>query len=452
MASSSNNTSPSSRWSPLTSFPKQLLTQSGLLALDTADDEVEIETKPYIELRSLTSITSTNNSNGNSSSRKWHDRDMDLNMTLTTHRLVFQTPSSSSFKSSNFLHLSNITSHSVTGGEWLSNKSYKILVETSTHGSFYFIFRTQYAKSDRDKFYGHLEKALKRRQWEEASRLHSSKATASSAGVGVAAIVERNRLRHERNAELANQAFGNASSESQSRATRKERETDVENLMREAKELTNVIHKYVQTLEKNSRNESKDDDDKANDDQELTSMLSHMGMITAMPSKQKSSSAYYDTLARQISDFLKQNKSFSIQKGGNGIMTLTDVYCLFNRARGANMISPEDLITAVEQMEKIGLGMKVREFDNGSGVSVLQETRFDDSVMVQKLREYIDRTKEGRNAVGLTAMEAGRILKISPLLAKEQLLSAEQNGLLCRDVTLEGTRFFCNNFVEGGFS
>ena len=427
-----------SRWSPLTSFPIQPLTQSGLLALDTADDEVEIKSQSYVELRSLTTLTSSNES------RVWHDRDVDLNMTLTTHRIVFQTTAASSYKSSNFLHLSNVKSHSTTGGDWLSNKSYKILVETSTHGEFHFIFRSKYAKTDRDSFYAHLERALKRRQWEEASRLHSSKMTTSTGGVGVAAIVERNRLKHERNAKLANQVFGNASN---SKAAKKEREKEVENLMREAKELTNVIHKYVQTLEKNSRKENNQDDDEAND-QELTSMLSHMGMITAMPSKQSSSNAYYETLARQISDFLLQNKSFSIRKGGTGIMTLTDVYCLFNRARGANMISPEDLITAVGQMEKIGLGMKVREFDNGSGVSVLQETRFDDSVMVKKLRDYIDGTKEGRIVVGLTAMEAGRILKISPLLAKEQLLSAEQNGLLCRDVTLEGTRFFCNIFME----
>lgn len=372
-------------------------------------------------------------------------------MTLTTHRLVFQTTPSSSYKSSNFLHLSNIISHSITGGEWLSNKSYKIQVDTATHGSFYLIFRTKYAKSDRDSFHNHLERALSRRQWEEASRLHASASgnLAQTKTVGVAAIVERNRLKHEHNAKLANQAFGKSSTSNSSKAAKKEREKEVENLMREAKELTNVIHKYVHTLEKNTRKESKDDND--SNDQELTSMLSHMGMITAMPSKQNSESAYYDTLARQISDFLSQNKSFSIAKGGNGIMTLTDVYCLFNRARGANMISPEDLIMAVEKMEKIGLGMKVREFENGSGVSVLQETNFDDSVMFKKIRNHIDSKKEGRITAGLTAMEAGRLLKISPLLAKEQLLSAEQSGFLCRDVTLEGTRFFINNFMEGTF-
>lgn len=141
----------------------------------------------------------------------------------------------------------------------------------------------------------------------------------------------------------------------------------------------------------------------------------------------------------------------------------------YNRARGANMISPDDLIEALGKMERLGLGMKLREFE-GSGVKVLQETGFDDSVMAKKLIQYMESEKGGgqveggvvqefmsfltgevevkmvKKYVGLTLLEAARILKISPLLANEQLLSAEQNGYLCRDVTMEGTRFYKNLF------
>ena len=49
--------------------------------------------------------------------------------------------------------------------------------------------------------------------------------------------------------------------------------------------------------------------------------------------------------------------------------------------------------------------------------------------------------------VGMTVLEAARVLKLSPLLTNEQLGSAERNGALCRDVTLEGTRYFRNIFV-----
>ena len=42
-------------------------------------------------------------------------------------------------------------------------------------------------------------------------------------------------------------------------------------------------------------------------------------------------------------------------------------------------------------------------------------------------------------------------LGVGAMLANEQLLAAEGLGRLCRDVTMEGTRFFRNRFLEGGF-
>ena len=122
-------------------------------------------------------------------------------------------------------------------------------------------------------------------------------------------------------------------------------------------------------------------------------------------------------------------------------MTLTDVYCLYNRARGSNLISPEDLIAAVACMKDLHLGMSEREFP--SGVKVIQDDQFDDKVVSSKLKDMAEKQPNG-----LTSMEAGRLLKISALLAHEQLLAAEQMGYLARDETLESTRFFSNKFHE----
>ena len=116
------------------------------------------------------------------------------------------------------------------------------------------------------------------------------------------------------------------------------------------------------------------------------------------------------------------------------------------------MISPEELVEALGLMEGLGLNMKLREFDE-SGVVVLQETGFDDAVMAETLVQEIKKREEKyREAgevkfVGMTVLEAARVLKLSPLLTNEQLGSAERSGALCRDVTLEGTRFFRNIFV-----
>ena len=100
-------------------------------------------------------------------------------------------------------------------------------------------------------------------------------------------------------------------------------------------------------------------------------------MITALTkdnsSSSSSASTFHELFSRQVCDFLIGNKAFIIRKGGSMIVTLTDVYCLYNRARGANMVCPSDLIDALKKMEGLDLGMKLREFDGGG---VMMENDF----------------------------------------------------------------------------
>lgn len=52
---------------------------------------------------------------------------------------------------------------------------------------------------------------------------------------------------------------------------------------------------------------------------------------------------YYQQLAMQIIDILLKNSL--LQKMG-GMVSLTDLYCIVNRARGTELLSPDDLYTA----------------------------------------------------------------------------------------------------------
>lgn len=58
-------------------------------------------------------------------------------------------------------------------------------------------------------------------------------------------------------------------------------------------------------------------------------------------------------------------------------MTLADVYCLFNRARGTELISPDDLLQAVNLFPTTGAQMHLRAFP--SGVLVIQSNSHDDN-------------------------------------------------------------------------
>jgi ESCRT-II complex subunit VPS36 len=57
-------------------------------------------------------------------------------------------------------------------------------------------------------------------------------------------------------------------------------------------------------------------------------------------------------------------------------------------------------------------------------------------------------TKTETLRVGVTASDAALTLKIAPAMAKEHLLSAETKGLLCRDMSPDGLRFYFNLFPE----
>lgn len=69
------------------------------------------------------------------------------------------------------------------------------------------------------------------------------------------------------------------------------------------------------------------------------------------------------------------------------MMTLTDVYCRVNRARGLELLSPEDLLHASRQLALLGLPIVLRTFD--SGVMVLQVLSHDDNAVADCIMELV---------------------------------------------------------------
>ncbi|XP_043259390.1 vacuolar protein-sorting-associated protein 36 [Colletes gigas] len=149
----------------------------------------------------------------------------------------------------------------------------------------------------------------------------------------------------------------------------------------------------------------------------------------------KTSNEYFKQLAKQLADILDEPI-----KDVGGMMTLTDVYCRVNRARGMELLSPEDLLNASRQLAPLNLPIVLRIFD--SGVMVLQIRSHDDNAIVDLIAELIN--EKG----SLTAEELAQSEGISVLLARERLLVTEKNGKACRDDTIEALRFYPNLFLE----
>lgn len=88
----------------------------------------------------------------------------------------------------------------------------------------------------------------------------------------------------------------------------------------------------------------------------------------------KSDNQYYKSLAKQICDFMQQH----VEDVG-GMMAMTDVFCRLNRARGLELLSPEDVLNACKLMDRLGLPLKLYQFN--SGVMVLQTSNLDNETV-----------------------------------------------------------------------
>uniref|UniRef100_A0A674GA60 Vacuolar protein-sorting-associated protein 36 n=1 Tax=Taeniopygia guttata TaxID=59729 RepID=A0A674GA60_TAEGU len=147
-----------------------------------------------------------------------------------------------------------------------------------------------------------------------------------------------------------------------------------------------------------------------------------------------SGTQYHMQLAKQLAGILQT----PLEEQG-GIMSLTEVYCLVNRARGLELLSPEDLVNACKMLEPLKLPLRLRIFD--SGVMVIELQSHNEEEMVAAALETV--SEKG----SLTADEFAKLVGMSVLLAKERLLLAEKMGHLCRDDSVEGLRFYPNLFL-----
>ncbi len=74
-------------------------------------------------------------------------------------------------------------------------------------------------------------------------------------------------------------------------------------------------------------------------------------------------------MAKEVDKF-----AFGILDKFGGVLGLVDLYCMYNRARGTDKISPEDLLIACEKMNSMPESKIIlRSFP--SGVKVVQNSK-----------------------------------------------------------------------------
>lgn len=217
----------------------------------------------------------------------------------------------------------------------------------------------------------------------------------------------------------------------------KRKETD-KNISEAFEDLSKLMEKAKEMVElsKSIANKIKDKQGDITEDETIRfkSYLLSMGIANPVTRETHGSGTHYHMqLAKQLGDILLG----PLEERG-GMMALTEVYCLVNRARGMELLSPEDMVNACKLLESLKLPLRLRVFD--SGVMVVQLQSHSEEEMITSA---IDNVSEKGS---LTAEEFAKLLGLSVLLAKERLLLAEKMGHLCRDDSVEGLRFYPNLF------
>ncbi|UXI18134.1 hypothetical protein NH340_JMT04077 [Sarcoptes scabiei] len=152
-------------------------------------------------------------------------------------------------------------------------------------------------------------------------------------------------------------------------------------------------------------------------------------------SQYRSDNKYYKDLGKQVVELIKP---LAITKGGQ--IALPEVYCALNRARGFYLISPDDLLNSCLTLDKQNLGMKMIKYP--SGLITLQCDDFDQNYINNEIMNLISETEH------LSPQELAIKVDISVALARQRLLESERFGLICRDESIHGLRFYPNKFLE----
>jgi len=230
----------------------------------------------------------------------------------------------------------------------------------------------------------------------------------TAATAGVAGAVNRQRVMAEATNKTLNEAFA-----------------DLEALMTKANELV----KLAERLAESSDGEGGDD---GSDARQLALRLGIRSPVT----RAATGDDYHAELGKQLGDWIKP-----VLGRSKGIIGLTDAFCLFNRARGMELVTPRDMLRACESWEAARMGLYLRTFE--SGVTVIHTREWTDARASEQFRAALPDF-----ARSLSSYDAARILETTPEIALEYLRTAESAGVLCRDDGPGELRFYANKFAD----
>ncbi|ORX42448.1 hypothetical protein BCR36DRAFT_587157 [Piromyces finnis] len=189
-------------------------------------------------------------------------------------------------------------------------------------------------KSGQTAFYSDLSTTLKEEQWKKVNVIENK--TSKVQRIGVAGVIRNIQESQKNTNEIMNQAF-----------------QDLNNLMKKASEMVAIAESISQKINKDNSMEG------SKEQNQLKEIMHELGISNPV-TKKSTGGVYYQELAKQLSRFI-----IKLFEKHNNVMTLPEIYCLYNRARGVELVSPEDLYKACNMFEKLQIPLKLRKFQSG---------------------------------------------------------------------------------------
>ena len=173
---------------------------------------------------------------------------------------------------------------------------------------------------------------------------------------------------------------------------------------------------------------SKNDKDSQSD---LGTVLLALGVSDPV-TRDTAGKSFAKELARQFATFM----TAVLAKTG-GVLSVAEAYCLYNRSLGTNYVSPNDLADAIKQLQHREYGVKIETIE-GVTVVILSDKQYK-SILNDILSKF------GENEY-TTPLLMSKKTQLPISITRNYLLRAEADGVLCRDDSMAGLRFYKNIF------
>ncbi|KAA0171341.1 hypothetical protein FNF28_00832 [Cafeteria roenbergensis] len=174
----------------------------------------------------------------------------------------------------------------------------------------------------------------------------------------------------------------------------------------------------------------------------LDSVMADLGIANPV-TKQSAGQRYHKELAAQLAVVMRPY----LARAG-GVLLLSEAYCRYNRARGTDLVSPDDVMQASLLMGDMDVGMSLQRLQ--SGVLVLQGREHDAARAVTRLRALLasrlgaaDSAPKDRWAAAFVGTaELAALWRVSLPVAQSLIEKAEDHGVVWRDDSLHGVRYY----------